>query len=219
MKLALFDLDHTLLSADSSERWGCFLADQGLIDQQHFMQGLQGFEQQYQQGDLDIVQCLSYAVQHTLLPFSAQKLHSLFPQFIQDYILPTVTKAAWDVLAEHRAQDHQLVIATGCFEPLAAPIARVLGVPHLIASQVAYDTQGNMTAAINGTACYQQGKIQCVGQWIAKLPHTVRETWFYSDSHNDIPLLEWVDHAIVVNPDPKLAAYAQSRSWQRRDLY
>ena len=187
MKLALFDLDHTLLSADSSERWGCFLADQGLIDQQHFMQGLQGFEQQYQQGNLDIVQCLSYAVQHTLLPFSAQ--------------------------------DHQLVIATGCFEPLAAPIARVLGVPHLIASQVAYDTQGNMTAAINGTACYQQGKIQCVGQWIAKLPHTVRETWFYSDSHNDIPLLEWVDHAIVVNPDPKLAAYAQSRSWQRRDLY
>ena len=213
MKLALFDLDHTLLNTDSDYSWGEFLVNQGLVDPVRHRQMNDQFYADYKAGQLDPIAynefVFEFLTQHE--PDYLTELHELFMQKI---IRPQMRPAGFQAIAQHQAAGHELVGITATSDFITAPIFREFGITEIIATNAEMQA-GRYTGKVINTACYQQGKLIRLEQWLAG--REVSESWAYSDSINDRFLLEYADHAIAVSPDERLAQLAQQQNWAFED--
>ena len=213
-RLALFDLDNTLLAGDSDHAWGEFLIARGLVDEPTHRAGNDEFYQQYLAGCLDIHACVSFALQ-PILGFDATQRQQLQQQFMQQMIAPMILDTGRQLIRRHQqAGDHCLIItATNAF--VTAPIAREFGVGTLLATELR-TADDKLTGEILGTPCYQQGKVKRLRQWLTSNGDKYRlsDACFYTDSINDLPLLETVGTPIAVDPDTQLAEVAVRKQWQ-----
>lgn len=211
VKLALFDLDHTLLDGDSDSLWGRYLVRQGVVDSDEYRREGARYMAEYRAGKLDIHQFLAFGLR-PLRDNTPERLAAWRAAFLQDSVLPRIPAASRALLARHRGLGHTLVIITATNGFITAPIAAELGVDALIATEPEKDG-ARFTGRVAGVPCFREGKVQKLDAWLAASRSKPDETWFYSDSHNDLPLLERVDHPIAVNPDEVLSRTALERSW------
>jgi len=209
MKLALFDLDNTLLAADSDYEWGEFLVNVGAVDAEAYKAENQKFYDAYLDGSLDIHAFLRFSLR-PLAEHPLDKLLAWRETFVRDVIRPLVAPGAMALLDQHRAQEHELVIITATNDFITAPIAELLGVEQLIATHAGM-RDGYYTGESPGIPCFQAGKITRLDAWL--LGREPEEICCYSDSHNDLPLLERADHPTAVDPDPSLRETANARGW------
>lgn len=211
MTLAIFDLDNTLLAGDSDHAWGQFLIDEGLVDADEVKAINDGFYADYQAGKLDIQRYLCFA-----LDFLAHKdpaeLDTLHAHFMERCIEPLITDKALSLVDKHRQQGDTLLIITATNRFVTGPIAERLGIDNLIASE-AERVDGRYTGKPAGVPSFQEGKITRLNAWLADHHETMDGAWFYSDSHNDLPLLNRVDHPVAVDPDDTLRAMAEQNAW------
>lgn len=211
MGLALFDLDHTLLSGDSDYEWGRFLADIGAVDPEQYAQSNARFMADYLAGRLDIHAFSRFSFR----PLAENSLETLLAwreRFITERIRPLIGEAALALVERHRAAGDTLLIITATNSFVTRPIAELFGVEHLIATEPKRSGEGFL-AEIEGIPAFRQGKVQRLQAWLDGRPEQNAERWFYSDSRNDIPLLESVDHPVAVDPDETLAQVALERGW------
>ena len=211
MSLAIFDLDNTLLGDDSDYLWGRFLIEQGLVDEDAYERENQRFYDAYRAGTLDIQAFLNFMLQ----PLSAHppaRLLEWRARFLQDKIEPIILPEALALLARHRNAGDTLLIITATNRFITEPIAQRLGVPHLLATDIEF-IDGRYTGRPLGTPCFQHGKVERLRAWLAETGHELAGSWFYSDSHNDLPLLDLVTHPVAVDPAQTLAQYARERGW------
>lgn len=211
MDLTLFDLDHTLLNGDSDQMWGDFLVDEGIVDSQFYARENDRFYAQYQDGTLDVHDFVRFSLQ-PLIDNPRARMLALRERFIDERIRPIVARHAGELIATHRDLGNQIVIITATNSFITTPIAELLGVEHLLATDPEI-RGGDYTGNIAGTPCFQEGKIKRLEAWLAQQPQHFERTYFYSDSHNDLPLLRQVDRAIAVNPDAALARAAEQAGW------
>lgn len=210
MTLALFDLDNTLLNGDSDHAFGEFLCQQGIVNSETFKQANDQFYIDYQEGTLDIAQYIKFALAPLTHLTTAKRL-ALQAQFMTTIIEPMILKKGVDLLAKHQREGHTVVIITATNRFVTGPIARRLGVQHLIATEPEI-IDGQFTGKHAGIPCFQDGKINCLHEWIKDHDETLKDSYFYSDSANDLPLLKCVSHPIAVDPCPRLAEYAASHN-------
>lgn len=212
MNLALFDLDNTLLAGDSDYAWSQFLIREGVLDRAAFESRNDAYYEQYKAGTLDIFEYLAF--QSTpLVGRSSAELDAWQARYMAQVVEPMILPKARELLASHSTDLCAIVTATNDF--ITAPIANALGVSHLIASELERGPTG-FTGRGTGTPAFQVGKITRVKQWLAGMGYDLssfEQSSFYSDSHNDIPLLEVVTHPVAVDPDPTLLALARARDW------
>lgn len=220
LRLALFDLDHTLLPLDSDYEWGEFTIRLGWNDPVEFARRNDEFYAHYQAGTLDVHDYVRFATEAVRLrgPEAAAAAHA---QFMREVIAPAIRPQALDLIRQHQAAGDHVLIVTATNEFVTRPIAKALGVEELLAVQLARDAQGWYTGEIDGIPTMRQGKVLRMEQWLAdrQLGWGDVESTFYSDSMNDVPLLEKVDHPVATNPDPRLRALAQERGWRILDLF
>ncbi len=212
MDLALFDLDNTLLNGDSDHAWGQFLADEGLVDAAEHTRRNNAFWEQYKDGSIDFDAYLRFALA-TIAGKTDAELEGLHRRFMLAKIDAMITPGAVELVKRHADDLSAIVTATNTF--VTRPIARRLGVEMLIGSE-AEKIDGRYTGAPTGIMCFREGKIQRVEAWLAETGKTIesfRRSWFYSDSFNDLPLLQRVTHPVVVSPDARLRAVARERGW------
>jgi HAD superfamily hydrolase (TIGR01490 family) len=212
--LALFDLDNTLLAGDSDYEWGQFLVDRGVVDRARYEAENAAFYDQYKSGTLDIHEFLGFALR-PLAAHTGEELDRWHGQFMAERVRPMIRHGARALVQEHRAAGDLCAIVTATNSFVTAPIARELGVPHLVATEPER-ANGRFTGRVAGTPCFREGKIVRVEQWLAGLGTRLEEfaqSAFYSDSHNDLPLLERVSRPVAVDPDERLAAEARRRGW------
>jgi HAD superfamily hydrolase (TIGR01490 family) len=209
--LALFDLDNTLLSGDSDYAWAQFLIEEGVIEGRDYEAKNDYFYERYKAGTLDIHEFLDFQ----LKPISGvprAQLEAWHRKFMQRKVRPMIRQGALDLVARHQGDLTAIVTATNAF--VTAPIAAELGVANLIATDIE-EAEGLYVCRARGTPCFQEGKIERVNQWLASRGRKLEdfESWFYSDSRNDLPLLERVDHPVAVDPDDVLRETALERGW------
>ena len=212
-RLALFDLDNTLLAGDSDYEWAQFLIDQGVLERARYERRNREFYEQYKAGVLDILQFLDFQLK-PLARYSRAQLDAWHDGFMQTRIVPMISAEARSLVARHSEDTRVIITATNSF--VTAPIAREFGIEHLIAT-VAEECDGSFTGGVSGVPCFREGKVARLEAWLDDHGLSFEafgETWFYSDSANDLPLLERVTHPVAVDPDPKLAAHARSRGWR-----
>ncbi len=214
MKLALFDLDNTLLAGDSDYEWGQFLIERGVLARDEYEAQNARYFEQYKAGTLDIHEYLGFAL-GPLAAHTPQELERWRAEFMRTRILPMVAPRARDLVARHQAAGDLCAVVTATNSFVTAPIAREFGVPHLVATEPE-TAAGRFTGRVAGTPCFREGKIRRVDEWLAALGRRLGEfedSAFYSDSHNDLPLLERVRRPVAVDPDAQLAAEAARRGW------
>jgi HAD superfamily hydrolase (TIGR01490 family) len=220
LRLALFDLDHTLLPIDSDYEWGVFTQDIGWCDPVVFKERNDEFYEHYKAGTLDIHDYVRFATEAVRLrgPAQAAAAHH---RFMQKVIAPAIRGEALALVRRHRDAGEQLVIVTATNEFITRPIASVFDVEELIAVQLERGPDGWITGEIRGVPSMREGKVERVAQWLAArgLGWSDVEATFYSDSMNDLPLLESVDHPVATNPDARLRAIAGERGWRILDLF
>ncbi len=212
MALAIFDLDNTLLGGDSDLSWGEFLCQHNYVDAAEYDRLNNLFYQQYEAGEMDIAAFLRFA----LAPLAANNMATLsrwHQQFMQERVIPMMLPKAAALLEKHRQQGDFLLIITATNRFVTQPIADLLGVDAMLATEPE-QRDGRYTGEVEGVPCYQAGKVTRLQSWLEQHPeHSLNGASFYSDSHNDLPLLKLVDHPHAVNPDPKLQAVAEQLSW------
>ncbi len=209
--LAIFDLDNTLLAGDSDYLWGVFLVEQGIVDREHYERENLRYYEQYQAGTLDIRQFLDFQ----LRPLAQHDLPTLLAwreRFMREKIAPIMLPGGRALIERHRGRGHALLIISATNRFITGPIAEAYGVPELLASEPEMKN-GRYTGKVAGIPCYREGKVARLERWLQEKGATPNESWFYSDSHNDIPLLEWVAHPVAVDPDAQLAEYAKKKGW------
>lgn len=211
MALALFDLDNTLLGGDSDYLWGRFLVEQGLVDGEHYERENARYYAQYRAGTLDIREFLRFALQ-PLASHDLATLHNWRAQYLKEKITPLLLPAAHALVEKHRAQGDTLLIITATNRFVTEPIAALYGVEHLLATDPEM-VAGRYTGEVSGVPCYREGKVQRLEMWLAEQGMAIGESWFYSDSHNDLPLLEQVTHPVAVDPDDTLRQEAALKRW------
>lgn len=211
MTLAIFDLDNTLIAGDSDHRWGEYLCEQGLVDPARHKQENDRFYADYKRGCLDVDAYLRFAL-GPIAGMTEQQVAALQQAFVNDCIEPLLLDKAFALLADHRQRGHTLLIITATNTVVTRPIATRLGVEHLIGSD-AEVIAGCYTGNPSGLPAYREGKITRLADWLKNRTENLTGAWFYSDSHNDLPLLSQVDHPVVVDPDPTLAAHAAHKGW------
>ncbi len=215
MRLALFDLDHTLLPLDSDYEWGRFLGRIGAVDAAWYEEENRRFYQAYNDGTLDIASFLAFS----LGPLAAQpreRIDRWHEQFMREVIEPAIRPQAIELVARHRDAGDTCVIVTATNDFVTAPIAGRFGVEHLIASTTERRPDGGLTGRPLGTPSFREGKVIRTGEFLRErgLDWTdVERSWFYSDSANDIPLLAKVTDPVATNPDPRLDAHAAQAGW------
>ena len=214
MNLALFDLDNTLISCDSDYEWGQFLVDRGLIDREEYESQNAAFYEQYKAGTLDIHEFLGFALR-PLAEHSPADLERWHADFMATRIRPAIGAKARELVRSHLEGRELCAIVTATNSFVTAPIAREFGVLHLVATEPER-LDGRFTGRVAGTPCFREGKIARVEGWLASQGRGLRDfarSTFYSDSHNDLPLLERVTHPVAVDPDATLGAEARRRGW------
>jgi len=212
LPLAIFDLDETLIAGDSDYAWFQFIIEQGLVDANIYEEQNERFYQQYKQGRLEIYPYLEL-VCSILAQFDHAELHSLRDRFVENIIAPLWLPKAIELINHHRELDHPLVVITSTLEFIAEPIVQRLGIPHLIAP-VPERIDRQFTGKIIGTASFQEGKVIRLKQWLEDQQFTLEDSYCYTDSHNDIPLLELAAHPVAVDPDPQLQRTAEQCGWK-----
>jgi HAD superfamily hydrolase (TIGR01490 family) len=214
MNLALFDLDNTLLACDSDYEWGQFLVDRGVLRRDEYEAQNAAFYEQYKEGTLDIHEFLGFALR-PLAEHAPEDLARWHTEFMDARIRPAMGAAARALVRRHLDAGDLCAVVTATNSFVTGPIAREFGVAHLVATEPE-QVGGRYTGRVAGTPCFREGKIVRVDAWLAaqgrKLADFAR-SGFYSDSHNDLPLLELVTHPVAVDPDEKLAAEAGRRGW------
>lgn len=211
MALALFDLDNTLLDGDSDYLWGCFLAEHGIVDGEAHESENQRFYEQYLEGSLDIYEFLRFQLK-PLATHKRAQLEKWREQYLAEKIDPILLPRARALLETHRAQGDQLLIITATNRFITEPIAERFGVDQLLATEPEI-VGGEYTGSVIGTPCFQDGKVERLHNWLEEENQTLNGSWFYSDSHNDLPLLEQVEFPVAVDPDDKLKAHAHAMGW------
>ncbi|MGI9322666.1 MAG: HAD family hydrolase [Pseudomonadales bacterium] len=212
MGLAIFDLDETLIATDSDLAWGEYLVSEGLVDADEHREKSAYFYEQYQRGELDVREDLAY-VCSVLARFSMPQLHELRAGFVRECIEPSILPKGKALIAEHRGKGDFPLVITSTIEFVVEPIVQLLGIDTLIATipEIADD---RYTGNILGIPSFGEGKVQRLNEWLAGGAHTLDGSYFYTDSHNDLPLLNLVEHPIAVDPDLKLQQAAEKNGWQ-----
>jgi len=210
-KLVLFDLDNTLLEGDSDYLWAQHLIDAGVVDAGEYNARNDWFYERYKDGTLDIHEFLEFQLA-PLAHHPRPQLERWHDEFMAKRIRPIIPGAARELVQRHAGALTAIVTATNRF--ITAPIARELGVPHLIATDIE-EVDGRFTGRPRGTPTFREGKNLRLDEWLAARGTNLAdyESWFYSDSHNDLPLLERVTHPVAVDPDDTLRATAILRGW------
>ena len=211
MSLAIFDLDNKLLAGDSDYAWGQFLVAHNLVDRPYYERENERFGRAYQDGALDIHGYLAFALK-PLAQHDLSTLEQWRRDFMHSKILPMIQPKAQNLVDKHRQAGDTLVIITSTMDFIAQPIAQEFGIEHLIASQ-AEILNGRFTGNVVGTPCYRHGKVERLQTWVDEHGESMTGSWFYSDSHTDLPLLNAVDNPVAVNPDETLRAEAPVRGW------
>lgn len=211
MALAIFDLDHTLIDGDSDHAWGQFLVDNQLVNAVEYQKKNDEFFAQYQAGKLDVYAYLEFALK-PLTQFPTEQLYSIRERFLNECIQPIISQKSRDLINQHKEQGDTLLIITATNGFITYPIAELLNIEHIIAPHPE-QIDGHYTGKIVGVPSFHQGKVTRLHDWLAAHQQSLTGSWFYSDSHNDLPLLEVVDNPVIVNPDPTLEAIAQTRQW------
>lgn len=216
MALAIFDLDNTLLAGDSDHSWGVFLVKKQLVDADIYRQANDKFYADYKNGSLDIRAYLQFSLT-PLTRHSMAELEKLHAEFMRDHIEPLMLPKAEALLQHHRDQGDHLLIITATNGFVTRPIATRLGVRDILATDPEV-VNGRYTGNFVGEPCFQAGKITYLHEWLKHHQHSLEGAYFYSDSINDLPLLEQVDHPVVVDADERLAAIARERNWKAISL-
>ncbi|MDR2240308.1 MAG: HAD family phosphatase [Zoogloeaceae bacterium] len=214
MNLALFDLDNTLLAGDSDFEWAQYLISRGVLDREAYETRNQDFYDQYKAGTLDIHAFLDFQLK-PLSRHPRRVLDAWHADFMTTRILPIITPKGRELVRRHQAEGALTALVTATNSFITAPIAHELGIAHLVATEPA-QKDGEFTGSVSGTPSFREGKIARVEAWLAGLGRDWRsfgQSWFYSDSLNDLPLLEKVSHPVAVDPDPSLARQARERGW------
>ncbi len=219
-RLALFDLDHTLLPLDSDYEWGEFTIRLGWCDRTEFGRRNQAFYDDYVAGRLDVHDYVRFATE-AICQRGQADAEAAHAQFMREVIAPAIRPEALALLARHRDAGDELLIITATNEFVTRPIARALGVEHLLAVELERGASGWYSGAIRGVPSMREGKVQRMSEWLAArgLAWGDVDSTFYSDSFNDVPLLERVDHPVGTNPDARLRALATERGWPILELF
>ena len=219
-RLALFDLDHTLIPIDSDYEWGEFTIALGWCDATEFKRCNAEFFEQYRAGTLDIHDYVRFATQ-AMREQGAIKSIAAHARFMSEVVQKVIKSQSLELVARHRAAGDELVIVTATNEFVTRPIADAFGVSELIAVELERDAQGNLTGEIRGTPSAREGKVTRMEQWLAArdLGWGDVQTTFYTDSMNDLALLEKATYPVATNPDARLRALALERGWRILDLF
>lgn len=211
MALAIFDLDHTLLSGDSDHAWGQYLVDRKLVEPAEHQRRNDHFYEQYKAGTLDIYEYLAFA----LKPLTEHPLALMLTErqrFLEKRIKPLISQKSRDLIAKHKAAGDTLLIITATNGFVTYPIAEILGIEHIIAPEPEMQN-GAYTGGIVGIPSFHEGKVTRLQAWLQDRQLDLTGSYFYSDSRNDLPLLEQVDNPVAVDPDDTLKARAEQQGW------
>jgi HAD superfamily hydrolase (TIGR01490 family) len=212
-RLVLFDLDNTLLAGDSDFEWAQFLIEQGVLDREVYEARNEKFFEEYQAGTLDIRAFLDFQLK-PLSRHSRAQLAAWHREYMERKIRPMIRATARALVERHRGDERVVITATNRF--VTAPIAREFGIAELIATEPE-ERDGEFTGKVSGTPCFREGKVIQLEAWLERRGRALAEyseSWFYSDSHNDLPLLERVSHPVAVDPDATLRARAERAGWR-----
>ena len=212
MELAIFDLDNTLLGGDSDYLWGRFLGENGYVDQDLHEKRNKAFYEDYQKGCLDIHAFAKFQFQ-PLATNTMQTLQGWRQRFIDEKIRPIVLPKALELVKFHRNKRHELLIITATNRFISAPIAELFGITHLIATELEMRC-GAYTGKLSGVPAFAENKVIRLQAWLKERGQHINSSWFYSDSHNDLALLEHVTYPIAVDPDEILRHEAKKHDWQ-----
>jgi HAD superfamily hydrolase (TIGR01490 family) len=220
MKLALFDLDHTLLPLDSDHSWGVFTTKLGWNDPVGFSQRNDEFYAHYQAGTLDIHDYVRFATRAAREHGATESAHA-HARYMEEVIRPRILPEALSLVRSHQQSGYTVMIVTATNEFVTRPIAQAFGVSELIAVDLERDTNGWITGEIRGIPSFREGKVTRVAQWLAQhgLDWPDVEITFFSDSMNDLPLLEKAHHPVATNPDARLRQLATERGWRILELF
>lgn len=214
MELALFDLDYTLLSGDSDYAWAQFLIEGGVLDRAEHEAKNERFFRDYQEGRLDIDAFLEFQLA-PLARHAPEQLATWHAEYMRNKVRPMIRPKGLELVHRHAGHGDLCAIVTSTNAFVTAPIARELGVEHLLATDLEM-RDGRFTGKVSGMPCYREGKVLRVAEWLGSRGQTLAsfsESWFYSDSRNDLPLLECVTRPVAVDPDDTLRGEASARGW------
>jgi HAD superfamily hydrolase (TIGR01490 family) len=209
--LAIFDLDNTLIAGDSDYLWGCFLADHGIVDRDFYEKENARFYEEYKAGTLDIFEFLRFSLK-PLAENDFSTLTALRDDFMCDVIEPLMLPKSRQLVDRHRNDGNTLLVISATNRFITEPIVHRLGIRNLLSTEAEF-FNGRFTGKVSGTPCFQEGKVTRIEAWLQEHHQTLDESWFYSDSHNDLPLLEKVTYPVAVDPDATLAEEAERRHW------
>ena len=212
--LALFDLDNTLLAGDSDYNWSIFLIGEGLLDEKSHRERNEQFYQDYKNGTLDIYAFLKFQLQ-PLAQHPKAFLDELHQKYMANVIRPMMTQKAQDLVNRHKANGDLCMVITATNSFVTRPIAAAYGIDNLIGTDPEM-VDGQFTGSVSGTPSFQQGKVTRLNEWLAARGQTLADfetSYFYSDSHNDLPLMKLVTNPVAVDADETLASYASEHGW------
>ena len=215
MALAIFDLDKTLIGGDSDFLWGEFMSEIGAVDPNSYQKKNQYFFDEYAKGKLNINEYLEFCLE-PLSQNSMTTLNTWHQDFMQQKIRPIVLPKAQSVVNEHKEKGDRVLVITATNRFVTAPIVAQYGIDDLLATEPEIK-DGDYTGRVEGEPCFQKGKITHLNRWLAKTGESLEGAYFYSDSHNDLPMLELVDHPVVVHGDDTLQKIAKDRGWPSLD--
>ena len=215
MNLTLFDLDNTLLAGDSDFAWAQFLISRGVLDREVYEARNLAFYEHYKAGTLDIFEFLDFQLT-PLARHPRAQLDAWHGEFMAECIQPMITDRARALVNRHLAAGDLVAVVTATNSFVTGPIAREFGIPHLVATIPAQEG-GSFTGKPRGLPAFKAGKIQRVDDWLESLGlyfGSFAQTAFYSDSHNDLPLMHKVDRPVAVDPDDTLREHARVQGWE-----
>ena len=212
MSLAIFDLDNTLIGGDSDFLWGEFIGEEGIVDANTYRKKNEYFYQQYDLGALDIYAWLEFCLE-PLTRYSMTELKELHHRFMIQKIEPILLDKAQNCINRHKERGDTVLVITASTSFVTEPIVKKYGINHLLATEPEIK-EGRYTGGISGIPCFQSGKIDKLLPWLQENEETLTGSTFYSDSHNDLPLLELVDNPVAVNADKILTSIAQKKGWE-----
>lgn len=216
MTLAIFDLDHTLINEDSDYLWGKYLVDHEIVEPDYYKKKNDQFYDDYQNGTLDIDEYLNFSLR-PLKEHSIKKLYAWREDYVKTIIEPTIAKNSKRLIQDHKDKGHTLIIVSATNKFVTEPIAYLLGISNLLSTEPEI-INNQYTGNYIGIPTFKDGKIKALNKWMKVHNHNLEGSYFYSDSINDLPLLEQVTHPIVVNPDERLKAISIENDWLEIDL-
>ena len=212
MSLTIFDLDNTLIGGDSDFLWGEFLGEEGVVDANAYRKKNEYFYQQYDLGKLDIYAWLDFCLE-PLSRYSMAELHEFHHRFMIKKIEPIMLDKAQNCINQHKERGDTVLVMTASNSFVTAPIAKKYGINQMLATEPEIKA-GRYTGGVSGIPCFQSGKVDKLMPWLQKNEETLTGSTFYSDSHNDLPLLELVDNPVAVNADKILTQIAEKKGWE-----